>query len=144
MNNQIGISGRTNEEGDLFIHGEDYMNDFRRKNPNKTFLITFRAYEKKSSKAFIGYYRNKILPDVQRAFLEKGVMKSIENIDKELRFSCPATFDEIYDEKKRSYTKKLIDLENLEQFRLILFIDKFLYLHLIQAHNIVIDKTVLL
>lgn len=126
MENKIELHGIFNEKGELHTYGNELLQDLALKNKGKTVLVTVRVYEKGASPSFIGFYRNKFLPDIQSAYLSKGILKSLDEIDKNLRGICPITYREIYNEKKRGYEKNIIDLEDLEKWQLVVFIDYFL------------------
>lgn len=138
------MHGKFNSKGELMIYGSEKMSDFGSKNKDKTVLITVRVFEPKSSHAFLGYYRNKFLIDIQRAFALQGNLKSIESIDKMIRGLCPITYKEVYDPEKRKYKISLIDIEDLEKWQMEIFIDKFLRPWALENLNVFIDSTITL
>lgn len=144
MNNAIELHGIFNKKGELLIYGKELLQEFGSTNVNKTVLITVRAYKKSASPSFVGFYRNKYLPDIQRAYASKGDLKTLEEIDVYLRSICPVTINEIYNEKKGAYEKNLIKIEDLEQWQLQAFIDYFLRPWAINNLQVRIDSTLIL
>jgi hypothetical protein len=140
MKNSIRLEGRTDPK--LRFYNESEFDDFVNRNPYKTAIIEITLYEQKSCHAYIGFYRNKLLPDIQQAMYEKGDLMLLDSIDKKLRSLCPTTVNEIYDENSRTYKYELIDLEDLEKWQLTVFIDKFLYKYCAENLDIIIDRTV--
>lgn len=134
MNNTIEITGVITSKGELKIYDNNKLQDFSAKNKDKTVLVSIRVYDKSSSKAFVGYYHNGILPRVQKELINQGVVKSLDVIDYELRVSSPVT----------NQGNEILKIEDLEQWQLMVFIDYWLYPHLLDNYSIAIHNTVVL
>lgn len=143
MQNTIEIAGLIDTKGNLQIYDNNKLKSFCNKNKNKTVVITVRSFEKSASKAYIGYYQHKILPSIQKELLNQGVVKSIKNIDEELRQSCPITIREKHNDSG-TIEKSTIQINELEQWQLVVFIDYWLYSHLLDNLNITIHNTAIL
>lgn len=144
MDNSITVIGEITSAGKLLTYGQNFIDDFCKKNPNKRAEVCIKVYEKGSTASLIGYYRNKILPDIQKAYYLTGVIKSLEVIDNELRSATPLTVNEKFNSKTNKYEIDIVPLEDLESWKLTAFIDIFIYRFAAENLHVYIDKTVTL
>lgn len=122
---KLSIVGQVNESGKLLIANKIEMNDFFAKWPKSRVLMEATVYKNEPSRALIGLYMKKVVPDFQKAILDKeGERLTLPDVDLRLRKLSPVCREDIPSEESNGFElvrlKTVYDLEGSE---LVEFVD---------------------
>lgn len=123
------VHGRTNGSGQFMITNRDEMEDFFKKWPDSSFVMSIDLVKSKPlSTPLLMYYKRKIVPDMQRAFYDAGEWMTPQTVDNRLRSWSGITNRMAYDFEAREWLGEIKDLEDLDNQELVFFIEWVKYL----------------
>jgi hypothetical protein len=106
----------------LSVYNIQALNQYLSEHKNKRIAIGLSIIGEKPSQAMLSYYRNVIVPSIQKGYHAKGNIYSCERVDRELREMSPVCWNEYFDEKTNRWIQDVKELNELNQFDLAWFI----------------------
>lgn len=118
-------TGSTNKAGQLLVFNKGQFDEFCKQWPESSFTMKLELNEKGTSPALIGYYKNSILPDFQRAFIDvQGIRLSLDHVDLKLREMSPVMHEEEFVEAGGGITLNfLMSVHKAGTHRLVEYIE---------------------
>ena len=118
------LYGQTDSNGNFLIANKVEMSAHFKEWPKSFFTIKIEINKTKTASIpLIVYYKKKIVPDMQRAFLENGDRYTQEETDLKLRDLSPITQKENYNTDTRKWERETMELEELDNQQLVFFIE---------------------
>lgn len=118
------LYGQSNKQGNFLMANKQEMNDFFKTWPEEFFTLKIEVHKTKPlSVPLVVYYKKKIVPDMQRAFLDSGERYTLEEMDLLLRSASPICKKEDYNLEEKKWENVIIDLEDLDNQQLVFFIE---------------------
>lgn len=119
------LYGQSNKQGSFLMANKAEMTEFFKKWPESFFTLNIEVHKTKPlSVPLLVYYKKKVVPDMQRAFLDAGERYTMQETDERLRSASPICTKEDYDFETKEWITKVIDLEDLDNQQLVFFIEE--------------------
>lgn len=87
----IIITGKTNSKGQYAIHNKGMLDDYCRKNPNKTLVFEINAIGKGTKESLLNAYYGIYLPEWVKGMFNAGTIITEPKMDELLRNRSPVT-----------------------------------------------------
>lgn len=144
MKETFSIQGQVDADGNLLIINRAEMKDFMIRHKGEAILGMLTAYPTgKAHLGIVGYYKNKIVPDFQKAYKEVGELYTLEETDQKLRELTPITRDERLGTNGRYYFY-IREIEELSQEELCALISHLKVIAAEYLHFAIMDGNELL
>lgn len=129
--NNFYVTGETDSEGNLFIHGKDMLKNYCEKHPDSKFTIQMERVDIESGSGLLRFYYVHILPQVQEGFKTTGAHYTLKEIDQLLRSQYCGTVEEVYEGDK--LIKRLKNINDVDKESVLYFFD---YVRIYCAENL--------
>lgn len=108
------LTKRISPKGELKISSPD-LDEFARQHPGRSVVVRVELLPIPPSQKSFAYYWKVVVPEMQRAFYEKGYILTLEATEKVLRQISPVMQDEKWDNGVlRKRTKELDEIDAAE------------------------------
>lgn len=116
INKELRITGKIGSDGRLYITDQPALDIFGRKHRESQVIIEVKIVGKEISQFMQGYYRNFILPEFRKAFMENGEYLTLEATEERITELTPMLVDEEWSEEQQRYLKHHKRFEDLDNF----------------------------
>lgn len=112
----IIITGKTNSKGQYGIHNKGMLDDFCKKNPNKTLIFEISAIGKGTKESLLAAYHGIYLKEWVKGMFSKGTIVTEAKMSQLLQNRSPITTDKTLSEL--NYDEMLVFMDSVKYWAL--------------------------